>query len=241
MHITAQSKEHIREIALICRSNFEQTIPLYSVREELYSRITSFKEKMADIEEARYPLNLQLERKKSTLEKLKNSASEGLGKLPSDVILQFNNIGENSAFLPLAYQAQAAETQIINLEEQIRADKEKYDYYTELLKLNETLFSHVEGLLHSCYTLGQFHSFLTDMLAEYKEDEQHLQDYSKAYIKSIENRMTNSVPLVEKPTAYPIAKGTAKKSAIVFAIALMLSVFAAFLLESFKKKQIRVS
>ena len=148
MHVTAQSKEHIRKIALVCRNNFEQIIPLYSEKEQLNSKIISFKEKMAGIEEAKYTLNLQLERKKFTLEKLKNSGSEGLDKLPSDIVLQFNNVGENSAYLPLPYQIQAAETQIINLEEQIRANKEN-DYYTGLLKLNGKLFSHVEKLMPS--------------------------------------------------------------------------------------------
>jgi len=253
MHVTAQSKEHIRKTALVYRNNFEQVIPLYSEKEELNRKIIGFKEEMAGIEEARYMLNLQLERKKSTLEKLKNSGSEGLDKLPSDIILQFNiepskaknqdelqefqNVGGNSAYLPLPYQVQAAETQIINLEEQIRANKERYDYYTGLLKLNGKLFGHVEKLMPSYYTLGQFHVFLTDMLAEYKEDEQQLQDYLKAYIKIIENKISASAPVTVKPNVYPVAKGTVKKSTIVFAIALMLAVFTAFLLEGLKKSQ----
>ncbi len=237
MYVTTRSKEHIREIALVYRNNFEQIIPLYSEKEQLNSKIISFKEEMAGIEEARYTLNLQLERKKSTLEKLKSSGSQSSAKLPSDTILQFNNVGKNSAFLPLAYQIQAAGTQIINLEEQIRANKETYDYYTGLLKLNGKLFSHVEKLMPFYYTLGQFQVFLVDTLAEYKEDEQQLQDYLKAYIKRIENKIANTIPLVEKPKVYPLAKGTAKKSAIVFVIALMMSVFAAFLLEGLKKSK----
>lgn len=241
MHVGAQSKENIREIASVCRNNFEQIIPLYSEREELNNKIISFKEKMAAIEEARYMLNLELERKKSTLEKLKNSGSESLDKLPSDVILQFNNVGGNSAYLPLPYQVQAAETQLINLEEQIRANKEKYDYSAGLLKLNEKLFSYVKKVMPSYSTLEQFHSFLTNTLAEYNENEQQLLDYLKAYIKRIENKIANIIPLVERPKVYPVAKGTVKKSAIVFAVALMLSVFATFLLEGLKKSQAQAS
>ena len=78
MHVGAQSKENIREIASVCRNNFEQIIPLYSEKEQLNNKIISFKEKMAGIEEARYTLDLELERKKATLEKLKKSGSEGL-------------------------------------------------------------------------------------------------------------------------------------------------------------------
>ncbi len=240
MHVKAKSEENIQEIASFCRKNFEQVIPLYSEREELNNKIISLKEMMADIEEARYTLDLQLEGKKTTLEKLKNSSFEGLDKLPSDIVLQFNNIGDNSAFLPLPYQIQAAETQIINLEEQISANKEKYDYYAGLLKLNEKLISYIKKVMPSYCTLEQFHSFLTNMLIEYGENNQ-LQDYLKAYIKRTENKIANAIPLVEKPKVYPLAKGTAKKTAIVFAIALMLSVFTAFLLEGLKKSQSRLS
>ena len=241
MRVGAQSKENIREIASVCRNNFEQIIPLYSEREELNNKIISLKEKMAGIEETRYTLNLELERKKSTLEKLKNSGTEDLSRLPSDIVLQFDNVGDNSAYLPLPYQIQAAETQIINLEEQIRANKENYDYSAHLLKLNEKLFSHVKKVMPSYCTLEQFHSFLTNTLAEYNENEQQLLDYLKAYIKRIENKIANVIPLVERPKVYPVAKGTVKKSAIVFAVALMLSMCVAFLLEGFKKSQAQAS
>jgi len=263
MRVGAQSKENIREVASVCRNNFEQIIPLYSEREELNNKIINFKEKMAGIEETRYTLNLELERKKSTLEKLKKSGSEGLDQLPIDIVLQFNiepskakylskakdldelqnfqNVGGNSAYLPLPYQIQAAETQLINLEEQIRANKEMYTYYADLLKLNEKLFSYVKKVIPSYCTLEQFHSFLTNTLAEYNENEQQLLDYLKAYIKRIENKIANVIPLVEKPKVYTVAKGTVKKSAIVFTICLMVSVFVAFLLEGLKKSQAQAS
>jgi len=241
MRIGAQSKEKIRQIASVCRDNFEQVIPLYSEREELNNKIISFKEKMAGIEETRYTLNLELERKKSTLEKLKNSGTEDLSRLPSDIVLQFDNVGDNSAYLPLPYQIQAAETQIINLEEKIRANSENYDYYSQLLKLNEKLFSYVKKVMPSYSTFEQFHSFLTNTLAEYNENNQLLLDYLKAYIKRTENKIANVIPLVERPKVYPLAKGTVKKSAIVFVIALMLSMFVAFLLEGLKKSQAQAS
>ncbi len=238
MRVRAKFGENIREIASICRENFEQIIPLYSEKEELNNKIMNLKETMASIEETRYTLNLQLEREKSTLEKLKNSGSEGLDKLPSDIVLQFNNVGSNSAYLPLPYQIQAAETQIINLEEQIMANKENYDYYTALLNLNEKLFSHVKKIIPSYCTLEQFHSFLTNTLTEYSENNQ-LQDYLKAYIKRTENKIANAIPLVEKPKVYPLAKGTVKKSIIVFVVALMLSVFTAFGLEGLMQNKVR--
>jgi hypothetical protein len=239
MQIESQSREDIRAIASVCRENFEQVIPLYSEKEELSTKTISLKEKMADIEEARYALNLELERKKSTLGKLKESGPEDLGKLPTDLVLQFNNVDSSSAYLPLPYQVQAAETQIINLEEEVRANKENYDYYADLLKLNETLLSYVKEVMPSHSTLEQFHSFLTQALGKYDQSNEHLLDYLKAYIKRIENKIANVIPLVERPNVYPAAKGTIKKSGIVFAIALMLSVFGAFFLEGLKQNKMR--
>jgi hypothetical protein len=142
-------------------------------------------------------LRLEFERKKSTLEKLKNSDTEDLSRLPSDIVLHFNiepfnieplkakdldglqkfqNVGSNSAYLPLPYQIQAAETQIINLEEQIRANKEMYTYYTDLLNFDEKLFRYIKKVMPSYSTLEQFHSFLTNTLAEYNENEQQVLD-----------------------------------------------------------------
>jgi len=158
-----------------------------------------------------------------------------------DELQNFQNVGGNSVFLPLPYQIRAAETQLINLEEQIRANKERYTYYTDLLNLNEKFFSYVNKVMPSYSTLEQFHSFLTNTLAEYNENEQQLLDYLKAYIKRIENKIANLIPLVEKPKVYPVAKGTVKKSAIVFTICLMVSVFVAFLLEGLKKSQVQAS
>jgi hypothetical protein len=241
MRVGTNSEENIREIASIFRNNFEKIIPLYAEREDLNRNIIAFKEKMASIEETKYTLNLQLEREKTTLEKLKKLGSDVSDKLPGDnIVLQFNNVEDSSAYLPLPYQMQAAETQIINLEEQIRANKELYDYYIGLLKLNEKLFISANKTMYSDYTLGQFCSFLTDTLAGYKDNEQ-IVDYLNAYIKRIENKMANTMPFVEKPKVYPIAKGTVKKSGVVFAIAFVISVFSAFLREGLEKNRTRIS
>lgn len=246
MSVGAKSGENVQKIASVYRKNFEQIVPLYSVKEELNAGIMNLKDKMAVIEEARYTLDLQLEREKSTLEKLKNSGSESSDKPPSNIVLQFNmepskvkgpnelqnsqNVGDNSAYLPLPYQVQAEETQIINLEEQIRANKEMYGYYADLLNLNEKLFDYVKKAIPSYYTLEQFRLFLSNTLEEYK-DHQEISDYLKAYIKKIENKIAGATPLVEKPRVYLVARGTVRKTAIVFMIALMISIFVAFLRE----------
>jgi len=269
MRVGAKSGENIQKIASVYRKNFEQIIPLYSVKEELNTDIENLKEEMAIIEETRYTLDLQLEGEKSTLEKLKNAGSVSSDKPPSDIILQLNiepleaedldkllrfqragsksaylfpkaknldelqrfqNIGDNSAYLPLSYQVQAEETRIINLEEQIKANKKMYSYYVDLLSLNEKLLGYVKKAMPSYCTLEQFHLFLSNTLEEYK-NQQEISDYLKAYIKRTENKIATAIPLVEGPRVYPVAKGTVRKTATVFMIALIISIFVAFLQE----------
>ena len=235
MRIKAKSEENIHVIATVCRNNFEQIIPMYSEESRLNGNIVSLKAKMAGIEGVRYTLNLELERKRSILEKLKSLASKDLDKLPGEIILQFNNVKENGAFLPLAYQLQAAKTQIIDLEDRVRTNKEMYAYYADLLELNETLLSHVEKLMPSYYTIQQYHSYLSEQIDSYEATE--LQDYLRAHLKAVENTMTNSPPLVEKPAIHMIPKGTVKKSTMVFVMALVASMVVAILSEGLKKSQ----
>jgi len=64
-----------------------------------------------------------------------------------------------------------------------------------------------------------------------------LKDYLASYIKIIENRISVGIPVSKNPRVYPVAKGTVKKTGIVFAVALMMSIFASFLLEGIKNKK----
>jgi len=89
------------------------------------------------------------------------------------------------------------------------------------------------------YTIQQFHSYLIELAKGIEQEE--LKDYLSSYIKGVESRIAMSTPIVENPSIYAVSKGTVKKSGIVFAIALMLSVFAAFLLEGLKKSQAQTS
>jgi hypothetical protein len=159
-------------------------------------------------------------------------------KIETDVRLQFD-VGGKSEYFPLRYQIQALESQIVGLEESIEANTKKYNYYKNLLVLNEKLSAELKNSISSYYTIRQFHSFLTRLIDDYEAVE--LKDYLASYIKRIENRISASSPVSENPKISSIAKGTAKKSTIVFAIALMISVFAAFLLEGLKKSQARTS
>jgi hypothetical protein len=74
---------------------------------------------------------------------------------------------------------------------------------------------------------------LTGLISSYEG--KTLKDYLNSYIKKIENRISVSAPVTEKPKVYAVSKGTAKKPVIVFAISLMISIFAAFLSEGLRE------
>jgi len=126
----------VQEISAVVRDNLEKVIPVYSVKDKLDSAITEFKNKMSDIEKNRFHLQLDLDKKRAILAKLKNVIKASSNSMPDGVIIHFNDIHDSSEYLPLAYQVQAADSNIINIEETINVNKAKYNYYEVLLGLN---------------------------------------------------------------------------------------------------------
>ena len=239
MAIVGKPKKDMQRISSVIRDNFEKILPIYDVKQGLNSTIVEFKAGMANIEENRFGLELELERKKAISAKLKNLKPADPNRIPSGIVLQFSNVSKNSEYLPLVYQIQVTDANIIDLEENIKANQKMYDYDKSLLSLNERLFDEVRNKTSSYYTIQEFHAFLTNMVSDYEEKE--LMDYLNAYIKKIENAISTNIPIVEKPRVYMVPKGTIKKAAIVFAVLLLITTFAAFLLEGIKKNQARAS
>ncbi len=237
MTIVGEPKEDLLKIASVIRSNLENVIPTYMIQERLSANIRTDKTMMADIESNRFSLELTLKINKSTLEKLKSIKTQTPDKTESNIILHFDVGGRSD--LPIEYQIQAAESRMIQLEETIKENEEKYQYYKNLLDLNEKLFAEVKNKALSDYTIQQFRLFLLESVKEVEKEE--LKDYLSSYTKRIENRIAASVPVTENPGTYAVSKGTAKKSVIVFVAALMMSVFVAFLLEGLKKSQAQAS
>ncbi|MCH8120362.1 MAG: hypothetical protein IIC00_11620 [Planctomycetes bacterium] len=127
-------------------------------------------------------MELTLKKNKSTLEKLKSIKTQTPDKIESDIILQFD-VGGRSEYLPIEYQIQAAESRIIQLEETIKENEEKYKYYKNLLDLNEKLFAEVKNKALSDYTIQQFRLFLLESVKEVEKEE--LKDYLSSYTKRI--------------------------------------------------------
>lgn len=238
MTIAGRPKNDIPKISLVIRDNFENVIPVSLVEEQLNAAARTYKAKMADIEENRFGLELDLETSKSVLAKLKNTKTKIPDGGESNITLQFD-IGGKTEYLPIEYQIQAIEAKTIQVEEEILANEKNRSYYENLLALNERLLAKLKNNGFSYYTIQQFHSFLTGLVDNYNNKE--LKDYLSSYIKRVENRMSASAPVTKKPKVYAVPKDTAKKSAIVFVVLLMILTFAAFLLEGIQKSQARAS
>ena len=234
MTIIGRPRNDMEKISSIIRDDFEKVIPIYHTKQELNSTVIDLKTEMADIEEHKFDLELELKRKKAISEKLKKMEPADSNKTMDGIVLQFSRVDQSSEYLPLAYQIQATDANIINLEETIRAKQDKYDYYNNLISLNEKLFNEVKNKVSSYYTVQEFHSFLANMMGDYTEKE--LADYLNAYTKRIENMISINTPVIEKPSVYPIPKGATKKSAVIFAVLLMITTFVAFLLEAVQKR-----
>jgi hypothetical protein len=228
-------ERELRKISSIVRDYFEKVVPTYVVREELSGIIAGFKVEMANIRENNFALEFELERERAILKRMKDLQPPDPNKIPGGLILQIDKTSQNSRYLPLAYQIQAADMNIIDFEETIRANRQKYDCYHNLMSLTEKLFDEVRTKMSSYYTIDEFHSFLADMTSDYTEKQST--DYLNAYKKRIEDMMSANTPVVEKPGVYPIPKGTVKKSAVSFGAFLVIAMFAAFLLEAVQQRQ----
>ena len=238
MTIIGRPKKDISKISLVIRDNLENVISVYMVQNQLSSSAREYRGKMASIEENKFNQELASKTNKAILAKLESIKTKTSDTRQTNIALQFDISGKTE-YLPVEYQIQATESKTIQLEEQLVANEKKYDYYKDLLALNEKLFAKLKGKMSSYYTIQQFRLFLIDLIDNCQNKE--LKSYLNSYIKRIENRISASAPVTGKPSISAVAKGTAKKSGIVLAISLMISIFAAFLLEGLKKSQAQTS
>jgi hypothetical protein len=232
MTIKARPSGSVSKIFSVIRENFENIIPIYLIERQLNVAADGLKADMADIEKGKFNMELALQMKKSTLEKLKVLKVESPDKSGMTVI-QFNS--DKNDYLPLEYQIQAKEFQVVEDEQQIKLNEAKYDHDKNLLELNAKLSAELKSNTSSYYTIQQFHDFLASLTDSYISTD--VKDYLSSLIKRIENRISASTPVNERPLIYAASKGTAKKTAIVFMALLMISVFAAFLCEGIQKSR----
>jgi len=239
MTITGGPAGDMEQLSSVIREGFESVVPVYSLKHELNSTVAAMKSAMGNIEESRFALELELESKRAALEKLKGVKPAGSSVDASGIVLQFNDVGQTSEYLPLAYQIQAYEAKIIKLEERIKTDEKNYAYYKELLAINECLFGEIRGKVSSHYTIREFHSFLAGVIKDYEARE--LRDYLSAYIKKVENLISTNIPVIEKPRVYPVPKQGLKKTIIVFVSLLVVGVVGVFVMEGVRERTSRAA
>ncbi len=232
MTITGRPKNNISKISSVIRDNFENIMPVYMVQNQLSSSARACRGKMASIEENKFNQELVLKTSKAVLAKLKSIKTKTSDTRQTNIALQFDISGKTE-YLPVEYQIQATESKTVQLEEQIAANEETYNHYKDLLALNKKLLAELKGKMSSQYTIQQFRLFLIDLIGGYEKEE--LKDYLNSYIKKIENRISASAPIMQKPRVYTLARGTLKKTAITFVMLLTTVTFVAFLLESAQK------
>ncbi|MFH1616276.1 MAG: Wzz/FepE/Etk N-terminal domain-containing protein [Planctomycetota bacterium] len=234
--ITGECKEDMYQISSVIRDNIENVLPLYMIQEQLSTNIRDYKNALADIERSRFNLELILKNNNEILTGLRNVNVGAPGSKEGDVMLQFD-IGEQKQYLPVGHQIQAAESKRVELEANVKTDEEKYKYHKGLVDLNERVLVELGEKLSSDYSIMGFKSFLEELGGGY--DKRELKDYLNSYVKKIENRISVSRPISESPKIHVIARGTIRKSGIIFGILLLMSVFVAFVREGFQKSQDR--
>ncbi len=234
--VIGRSQAEVQEISSVARDNFEDVLPIYSVKQELGNAIVRFRKKAAGVKEKNIELELELQKKKAVLAKLKNSKLEESNNISDNIILQFGDVRQNSEYLPLAYQIRAIEVSIINIEETIIATHKECERYNALQNLNERLLKEVDSkAAASYYTLEEFHSFLANVIRD--NEDAGSADSLNAYIKRIEDMMVTMRPVVDKPGISLVPESYGAKTATIGAVLLMATILAAFLLENLPQKQ----
>ena len=238
IQITGRSRKEVETVAAVVTSNFEHVLPMYDIRNDLKEITRRYEAMAADIEDNRFTLNLDLEREQARLAKLKgldgpaadpNGQTGAVRTEPDKLQLQFTDVKAAREFLPLAYQIRAVQSKIVDLQETIRGNEDKYKYYVGVLELTHKLLDQAEQSLLTHYTVQQFLSFLSEQLLTYKDKSES--DYLKAYTRRTENLLLVSTRAGQNPVIYPVPKHTIGISVLVLIVAAMVMTFVAVVRE----------
>lgn len=235
LSVIGRPEKDIDKISSAIRDNLQNVVSARLVAEQLRVIAWGLRTQMANIEGKKFSLELTLKSNKKVLAKLRSIRTVTSNKTEASIILPVD-IGDKSVYLPFEYQIAAAEAKVAQLEGAIQENEDKYKYHESLLVLNEILCDELMKGTSSGYTIQQFRLFLLKLAKEV--DKEELKNYLSSYTKKIENRIAVSVPVAENPSIYTVSKATVKKSVVVFAVSLMISVFAALLFEGIQKSKV---
>jgi len=230
--ITADSKETVAKAAAVITDNIESVLPVYEIRNGVHESIRKYTGLVAEIDESRYTLTLDLQQEQAKLEKLMALGDDVAEGATGDITLQFADVQASREFLPLPYQRRAVQSKIIDVQEKLNSDKKKYTYYNGVLKLNAQMLEEIEGGILTYYTVEQFLGFLGAKLLDHQKDQDSsLSDYLKSYIHKTQNLVLANTRAGESPVVYPLPKRLVSRAALTLVVFLMVTTFAAVLLE----------
>jgi hypothetical protein len=263
--VVGDSAEEVAGVSTVVTGNLESVLPLYDVRNHLHESLQKLREDAAKIEANRFTLSLNLQKEKAKLEKLQALQDAPGEAVAGNFTLQFNiettppalqriravtpKAGDPQeflsaekysfyGFLPLSYQIRAVQSKIIDVQETLANDTEKYNFYLQVLDLDNRLLAKIEESLLTYYTAQQYLGFLGEQLRAYKD--QSVADHLKSYIRKTENLVQVNTRAGEKPVVFPVPKGVVKNAVLAFLLFLMLAMFAAVLLEHWRQWQRRL-
>jgi hypothetical protein len=229
IRVVGRSAQEVAGISGVVTGNIEDILPLYDIRNSLKDSIQEFKRRAAEIEDNRFTLTTDLEKEKAKLEKLQNLGGVPVEGADEGLLLQFTDVAKSREFLPLSYQIRAVQSRMIDLQETLASDTEKYKYYLEVLSLHDKLLAKVEESLLTDFTVAQFLGFMGEQLLACQNNA--VADYLKSYMRKTENLAQVNTRAGERPMVYPVAKHVLYHSVLAFVVSLMLASFVAVALE----------
>lgn len=241
IQVTGRSRKDVEAIAAVVTDNFEHVLPIYAIRTDLKELIRRFQTMAADIEDNRFSLDLDLKQEQARFDKLKTleppqtasgvkpAARDPNSPADDSLVLQFTDVRNTREFLPLPYQIRAVRSKIIDLQETIQSNEDKYRYCVGVLDLTNRLLTQVEQSILTHYTTQQFLSFLGEQLLACKDAT--LADYLKSYERKTENLVFVSTRAGENPVIYPVPRHVAGISLVVLIASLMVTTFVAVVRE----------
>jgi hypothetical protein len=227
--VFGNSEDQVLTAEAVVTNNLENILPLYDIRNGLKESIQEYKRLASEIEDKRFLLTVDLQKEQAKLLKLKGVEEGAAQRGQDNIVLQFNDMKSSSEFLPLSYQILAVQSRIIDLQESVAGNVEKYAYYLKVLDVNGRLLNQIEGNLLAYYTVGQFLESLREQLKT--SQDAAVTDHLQSYIRKTENLVQMSTRAGEKPAVYLVSKKIARNSILTFVVSLMIALFTAVLLE----------
>jgi hypothetical protein len=234
IEISGSSRQEVEAVSAVVADDVENAVPLYSARASLNDAVRQASTQMAEIEETRFTTSLDLERERARLTQLQatdDPSTRNGATVPQDgLTLQVNADPNNRDLLPWSYQMRSARAKIIDLEQSLKTNEAKYEYYLKVIELDNQLARIIDEKLPTFYTLQQYIDLLKGRLDQSKD--RAVVDCLRSYASRAQNMSLRNARVGEKPVVYAVAGYTTQSVAVAFIVLWMVTSFIAVALES---------